>query len=213
MGRRPAIQGRFVFGAGSEVSGGTLRARTEVAGLLSIGGKLLASTQRFSPRHGLGVARARVEDHLPQPGFERVAPLFGQNGEVAQGDVPVDALVDAVELVGTLQGQDPPPAGFGLDRPGGPKISGTVSWPAWRQRFVPTGGPRSNMTVPDTFPTCAPFLLDTFPAVTPFLLPDTERPLLPNHVTALPPRRSPRMRLHIRAVLSIVAANISRSAT
>jgi hypothetical protein len=121
MGRRPAIQGRFVFGAGSEVSGGTLRARTEAAGLLSIGGKLLASTQRFSPRHGLGVARARVEDHLPQPGFERVAPLFGQNGEVAQGDVPVDALVDAVELVGTLQGQDPPPAGFGLDRPGGPK--------------------------------------------------------------------------------------------
>jgi hypothetical protein len=43
-----------------------------------------------------------------------VAPLLCQNGEIAQGEVPVDSLIDAAELVGTLQGQDPPPAGFGL---------------------------------------------------------------------------------------------------
>ncbi len=34
----------------------------------------------------------------------------------AQGEVAVDALVDATELVGTLERQDPPPAGFGLGR-------------------------------------------------------------------------------------------------
>ncbi len=32
------------------------------------------------------------------------------------GEVSVDALVDAAELVGTLHDQNPPPAGFGLGR-------------------------------------------------------------------------------------------------
>jgi hypothetical protein len=36
--------------------------------------------------------------------------------------VAVAALVDAAELVGTLQGQDPPPAGFGLGRLSGPAV-------------------------------------------------------------------------------------------
>jgi hypothetical protein len=31
--------------------------------------------------------------------------------------MPVDALVDAAELVGTLERQNPPPAGFRLGRP------------------------------------------------------------------------------------------------
>ncbi len=39
-----------------------------------------------------------------------------RTAEVAQGEVAVDALVDATELVGTLESQDPPPAGFGLGR-------------------------------------------------------------------------------------------------
>ena len=71
-----------------------------------------ASIFRYvSPRdHGLGVARAGVEDHSPEP------PGLGQDGEVSQGQVAVDALVDAAELVGMLEGQDPPPAGFGLGR-------------------------------------------------------------------------------------------------
>jgi len=46
----------------------------------------------------------------------RSLPLLGQNGEVAQDQMASNALVDAAKLVGTLQGQDPPPAGFGLGR-------------------------------------------------------------------------------------------------
>ena len=45
-----------------------------------------------------------------------IAALFGQHGEVAQGQMAVDALIDAAETVGTPQRQDPPPAGFGLGR-------------------------------------------------------------------------------------------------
>jgi hypothetical protein len=82
-----------------------------------IGVKLLDSLRRFPARHGLGVAGTRVEDHPPTPpGLGPVAALFGQDGEVAEGQVAVDALVDARELVGTLERQDPPPAGFGLGR-------------------------------------------------------------------------------------------------
>ena len=78
------------------------------------GGKSLDLIRSF-PARGLGVALAGVEDHPPEPpGLGAVATLLGQDGEVAQGEVAVDALVDAAELVGTLQGQDPPPAGFGL---------------------------------------------------------------------------------------------------
>jgi hypothetical protein len=66
-------------------------------------------------RQSLGVAWAGVDDHFPEPpGFGLVAALFGQEGEVAQGDVAMDALVDAAEPVGSLQGQDSPPADFGL---------------------------------------------------------------------------------------------------
>ena len=43
-----------------------------------------------------------------------VTALLGQDGEVAQGEVAVDALINAAKLVGTFQGQDPPPACFGL---------------------------------------------------------------------------------------------------
>ena len=60
--------------------------------------------------------RAGVEDHSPEPPGLGRSPLFDQDGEVAQGEVVVDALVDATELVGTLESQDPPPAGFGLGR-------------------------------------------------------------------------------------------------
>ena len=71
----------------------------------------------FPRAHSLSVAWTGVEDHSPRPpGLDAVAALLGQDGEVAQGEVAVDALVDAAKLVGTLEGQDPPPAGFGLGR-------------------------------------------------------------------------------------------------
>src|SRR5271157_160326 len=47
-------------------------------------------------------------------GPRTVAAFLGQNGEVAKGEVAVDALIDAAKLVGTLERQDPPPAGSGL---------------------------------------------------------------------------------------------------
>ena len=63
-----------------------------------------------SPRNGLGVAWTGFEDHPPEPpGLGPVAALLGQDGQVAQGEVAIDAL-----LVGTLESQDPPPASFGL---------------------------------------------------------------------------------------------------
>ena len=92
-------------------------AEAEGMGSTTVGGKLLDSPLRFPARRGLGVARARVEDHFPEPpGLGTIAPLFGQDGEVPQREVAVDALIDAARLVGTLQVQDPPPAGFGLGR-------------------------------------------------------------------------------------------------
>ncbi len=83
-------------------------ARTEWAGLTLPVGEFLDSLRSFAARHGLGVAWARVEDHTPEPpGLDSVTAFLGQDGEVAQGQVAVDALVDATELVGTLERQDP----------------------------------------------------------------------------------------------------------
>ncbi len=95
----------------------TSLAEAEGIGPTLPGGKLLDSLCRFPARHGLGVARTRVEDHLPEPsGLGLVAALLGQEGEVAQSEVAVDVLIDAAKPVGTLERQDPPPAGFGLGR-------------------------------------------------------------------------------------------------
>jgi len=89
----------------------------------AVGGKLPGSPLRFPARHGLGVAWTDVEDHSPEPpGLRPVTALLGQDSEVPQCQVAVDALLDATEPVGTLQGQDPPPAGFGL----GPLGSGPL---------------------------------------------------------------------------------------
>ncbi len=41
-----------------------------------------------------------------------IAALSGQRCQVAPSEMAVDVLVDAAKLLGTLQGQDPPPAGF-----------------------------------------------------------------------------------------------------
>ncbi len=95
----------------------TSLAEAEGVGLAQPGGRRLDFPLYFPARHGLGVARAGGEDHSPEPpGLDSVTALLGQDGEVAQGELAVDALVDAAELVGTLQRQDPPPAGFGLRR-------------------------------------------------------------------------------------------------
>jgi hypothetical protein len=110
-------QGRFIVGAGLAVFLETSLAGAECIGPTLPGPELLDLQLCFPARHSLGIARARVADHPPEPpGLGPVAPLFDQDGEVAQGEVAVDALVDATELVGTLESQDPPPAGFGLGR-------------------------------------------------------------------------------------------------
>jgi hypothetical protein len=109
------VQGRFIVGAGLLVSLETFLAEAEGDRLTLPGGKLLDSLRCFPARHSLGVAWAGVEDHFPEPpGLGAVTAFFGQDGELAQGEVAVDALVDATELVGTLERQDPPPAGFSL---------------------------------------------------------------------------------------------------
>ncbi len=80
-----------------------------------IGVKLLDLPLRFPARRGLEVTWTGVENHFPEPpGLDAVATLLGQSGEIAQSEVAVDARVDATELVGSLERQDPPPAGFGL---------------------------------------------------------------------------------------------------
>jgi hypothetical protein len=73
----------------------TSLAEPEGVALALPGGKLLDSLCRFASRHGLGVVWAGVKDHPPEP--PRLGPvtaLLGQNGEVAQGEVAVDALID-----------------------------------------------------------------------------------------------------------------------
>jgi hypothetical protein len=83
--------------------------------LQAVGARLPDLPLGYPAPHGLGVAWTCVEDQPPEPpGFYRVAPLLGQDGEVAQGEVAVDSLVDAAELVGALERQDPSPAGFGF---------------------------------------------------------------------------------------------------
>ena len=89
-------QGRFVFGAGLAVSLATSPAEAEDVRPAPTGGKLLDSLRCFAARRGLGVARARVENHPPEPpGLGPVATLLGPDGEVVQGELAVDALVDA----------------------------------------------------------------------------------------------------------------------
>ena len=73
----------------------TCLAEPEGVALALPGGKLLDSLCRFASRHGLGVVWAGVKDHPPEP--LRLGPItafFGQDGEVAQGEVAVDALID-----------------------------------------------------------------------------------------------------------------------
>ncbi len=70
---------------------------------LQPGGELFASLRCFSACHGLGIARARLENHPPQPHcFGRITAILGQDGEIAQGEMTVDALADAAELVASL---------------------------------------------------------------------------------------------------------------
>ena len=82
----------------------TSLAETESVGQMLPGGRRRDSPLCFPACQGLGP----------------VAALLGQDGEVAEREMAVDTLVDAAELVGTLQRQDSPPADFGLasKRPG-----------------------------------------------------------------------------------------------
>jgi hypothetical protein len=69
----------------------------------------------FQLRQGLAIAGAVCQNLVPELlGLRAVAALGGQHGQVAPGQVPVDPLVEAAQLFGTLEVQDPPPAVFGL---------------------------------------------------------------------------------------------------
>ena len=71
---------------------------------LQPGGMLLPSLARFSARKGFSIARTRLKDHPPQPPrFIAVAAHLGLHGEVALGQMAVDALIDAAKTVGTPQ--------------------------------------------------------------------------------------------------------------
>ena len=64
-----------------------------------VGGKRFGSLRRLPARYGLGVTWTGVEDHAPEPpGFSPVTALLGKDGEVTQGQVAVDALVDEKSL-------------------------------------------------------------------------------------------------------------------
>ena len=89
----------------------------EGAGLALPGGKLIDSLRCFPARNGLGIIWTRVEHHPPEPpNLGPDAALLDPDGEVAQGEVAVDALVDAAELLGTAEGENPQPARFGIGR-------------------------------------------------------------------------------------------------
>ncbi len=88
--------------------------------------KALKSGQRVPVNRALG---QDLGPYLRRLGM--VAALGGQHRQVAPGQVPVDPLVDAGELLGPAQRQDPPPAALGLapTRPaaGAPPPCGTSS--------------------------------------------------------------------------------------
>ena len=96
-------QGRFIVGAGLAVFLETSLAGAECVAVALRCGKLLDSLRSIPACHGLGIARACVEDHFPEPErFGRITALFSQDGEVSQGQMAVDTLIDATELVGSL---------------------------------------------------------------------------------------------------------------
>src|SRR5579883_1557946 len=80
-----------------------------------------ADSWRGSPwpgalQHGgrLAVAGAFGQHLGPEPGrLGRVAPLSGQPRQVAPGEMPINPLIDAGELLGASQRQDAPPARLG----------------------------------------------------------------------------------------------------
>jgi len=98
----PCFQGHFIVGAGLVVSPETSLAEAEGADWREAP-RFTATLPRatWPGRRPHGIAWTCVEDHFPEPpGLDALAPLLGQDGEVSQGEVAVDALVDAAELVG-----------------------------------------------------------------------------------------------------------------
>src|SRR5271165_2831541 len=92
-------QGRFIFGAGLAMSLVTSLAEAEGVGPAQPGWRRLGFPPCFPARHGLDVAWTGVEDHPREPPcLDPVTALLGQDGEVAQGQMSVDALIDAAEL-------------------------------------------------------------------------------------------------------------------
>src|SRR5271157_2829705 len=93
-----------------------MRVTGQSPGTIAVSPPGVKSEKRVSQSgHRLAVALALVEYPSPQPsGFIPVPPLLGQRCQVPQGEMAVDALVDAAELLGATQGQDPPPESLGL---------------------------------------------------------------------------------------------------
>ena len=79
-------------------------------------------------RGSLGVDRALGQDRTPEaPGLGRIIPLRSQRGQVAQGQMAVDSLVHATELVGTVQRQDSPERGLGPGRLTGQAVTNRLA--------------------------------------------------------------------------------------
>ena len=97
-------QGRFLFGAGQAASCGDLPGRR--AGHRVAGG--WREAPRFTPMLLPRATASASPGHAPwtilqsRRASARSPALLGQDGEVAQGQVTVDALVEAAELVGRL---------------------------------------------------------------------------------------------------------------
>jgi hypothetical protein len=69
------------------------------------------------PGDRFGIAGALGEHLGPEPNRHLVVvSLQGQRRQVATGQMSVYPLVDATELLGAPQGEDPSPAGRGLGR-------------------------------------------------------------------------------------------------
>ncbi len=74
-------RGRLIVGPGLALFLDTSLAEPECVAVALRCGKLLDSLCSIPACHGLGIARACVEDHFPEPErLGRITALFGQNG-------------------------------------------------------------------------------------------------------------------------------------
>ena len=122
MLRRVWHQGQGTLN-GSEPMGRASRFEPQMIGWVHLTGRLslfAAWSDRphaFELRQGLAIAGAFGENVVPEPlRLHEIPALGGQGRQVAPGEMAVDPLVDAAELVGPAQAQDTAPRSLGLGR-------------------------------------------------------------------------------------------------